>query len=353
MLALVVGYFFLPYDIRTWIPVWLPFLAALGLEIDFFVGGWLKGRSGEAEPSPLGKHGPQPRDLADFGGPSWQEAFTVEHDGEQILVPAIGAPAEEDGGLADEERASRSCGGGAPAVLGSAMPWAAHAIEAAAAVAIVAGDPLLRLAPARLERGLGRRIRPAPRRSSPARRRRSPAIPAAVTCDTSGRFVGFAQDADGLAFVGGSRAYLTPGICDASTSSPSSTGAVVPADRRARSPCSAHEAWHLQGVANEGLANCYAFQSGVPLGVDLGLSEGTARAMMREQLAANASDAERQPRATSSRRAAMTAAPRICTPARTCSPSERTAPAVSALRKHLSPRTKAGAAQPRPPGPLG
>ena len=154
MLALVVGYFFLPYDIQTWIPVWLPFLAALGLEIDFFVGGWLKGRSGEAEPSPLGKHGPQPRDLADFGGPAWHEAFTVEHDGEQILVPAIGAPAEEDGGLADED------GPLAPAAaerrpFWKRNPWAAHAIEAGAAVAIVAGILVLRLAPARLERGLG------------------------------------------------------------------------------------------------------------------------------------------------------------------------------------------------------
>src|SRR5207247_10449118 len=52
----------------------------------------------------------------------------------------------------------------------------------------------------------------------------------------------------------------------------------------------AHEAWHLQGVRGEGLANCYAFQSGVQLGVNLGLSESTASAMMREQLATNASD---------------------------------------------------------------
>jgi len=39
----------------------------------------------------------------------------------------------------------------------------------------------------------------------------------------------------------------------------------------------AHEAWHLNGVANEGLANCYAFQSGVAVGVHLGLSDSRAR----------------------------------------------------------------------------
>ena len=52
----------------------------------------------------------------------------------------------------------------------------------------------------------------------------------------------------------------------------------------------AHESWHLHGVSDEGLTNCYAFQSGVAVGVDLGLSESRARAMMREQLATNPSD---------------------------------------------------------------
>ena len=42
--------------------------------------------------------------------------------------------------------------------------------------------------------------------------------------------------------------------------------------------------------ANEGLANCYGFQSGVQIGVSLGLSENRARDRMREQLATNASD---------------------------------------------------------------
>ncbi len=52
----------------------------------------------------------------------------------------------------------------------------------------------------------------------------------------------------------------------------------------------AHESWHLRGERKEGLANCYGFQSGVGIGVNLGLSKSRARAMMREQLATNASD---------------------------------------------------------------
>jgi hypothetical protein len=51
-----------------------------------------------------------------------------------------------------------------------------------------------------------------------------------------------------------------------------------------------HVSWHLNGIADEGLTNCYAFQSGVTIGVHLDLSESRARAMMREQLATNASD---------------------------------------------------------------
>ena len=119
--------------------------------------------------------------------------------------------------------------------------------------------------------------------------------PAQVRCDTKGEYVGFVEEADGLAFVGGDRAYLTPSICDTlyqlafkhrTQSFPRTARAIA---------VLAHESWHLQGVSNEGLANCYGFQSGVQLGVDLGLSEGTARSMMREQLATNASDAETTP----------------------------------------------------------
>ena len=57
----------------------------------------------------------------------------------------------------------------------------------------------------------------------------------------------------------------------------------------------AHEAWHLRGESDEGVANCYAFQSGVALGARLGLSEQTAARMMRQQLADNATVARSAP----------------------------------------------------------
>lgn len=49
----------------------------------------------------------------------------------------------------------------------------------------------------------------------------------------------------------------------------------------------AHEAWHLRGVSDEGIADCYAYQSGVALGSRLGLSDRRAAALMRSQLADN------------------------------------------------------------------
>ena len=43
-----------------------------------------------------------------------------------------------------------------------------------------------------------------------------------------------------------------------------------------------------RGVCNEGRTECYALQAGVEIGQRLGLSEGTARQRMRQQLAENA-----------------------------------------------------------------
>ena len=87
--------------------------------------------------------------------------------------------------------------------------------------------------------------------------------------------------------IGGRLAYLTPERChdlyrlafkdDVSFSQTARAIAVL-----------AHEAWHLRGIRDEAVTECYALQSGVQLGQRLGLSEETARQMMRQQLAENA-----------------------------------------------------------------
>lgn len=118
---------------------------------------------------------------------------------------------------------------------------------------------------------------------------------AVVHCDARGETVGIVQHADGVAEVGGTNAYLTPDICsrlhrlafkddEGSFSQTARAIAVL-----------AHEAWHLHGETDEGVTNCYTFQSGVALGRRLGLSEGTAARMMRQQLADNATYARSAP----------------------------------------------------------
>jgi hypothetical protein len=295
LIALVVGYFFLPYGVRAWIPAWLPFLAALALEAQFFLGGYLQARRG-APAVAQRDAGPQARDLAELGGTHWREAHAVDVAGERHLVPTEGLTDEEvhervaayaeDPAAAAEAEAAES--------IQNVEPDAPHrslrlVVEAAAAVAVVAVIVVLASRPHGWDA------------VSPENRVRAEALfsreasriaghPATLRCDTSGRFVGFVQDADGLAFVGGTRAYLTPSICNTlyqlafndrvhSFSGTARAIAVL-----------GHEAWHLRGVRDEGLANCYAFQSGVRTGVRLGLSRKTAHSMMREQLVANASD---------------------------------------------------------------
>ena len=69
-----------------------------------------------------------------------------------------------------------------------------------------------------------------------------------------------------MAEVGGTNAFLTPEICfrlyrlafkgdEGAFSQTARAIAVL-----------AHEAWHLRGEDDEGVTNCYAFQSGVGLG---------------------------------------------------------------------------------------
>jgi hypothetical protein len=108
-----------------------------------------------------------------------------------------------------------------------------------------------------------------------------------IACDEAGEHVGIVQHADGAAIVGGDVAYLTPARCldlyrlaFEDEARGSQTGRAI--------AVLAHEAWHLRGIRDEGTTECYALQSGVTLGRRLGLSENTARQMMRRELAENA-----------------------------------------------------------------
>ncbi|HEX4746210.1 MAG TPA: hypothetical protein VFU99_04930 [Gaiellaceae bacterium] len=110
--------------------------------------------------------------------------------------------------------------------------------------------------------------------------------PVSVRCDEARDYVGAVQHADGVAVVGGELAILTPEICHdlyllafENDVRGARTGRAV--------AVLAHEAWHLRGERDEGTTECYALQSGVELGVRLGLDEGDAQQLMRQQLTEN------------------------------------------------------------------
>jgi hypothetical protein len=252
MLALVIAYFLAPYGVRSWFPVWLLFLLALGLELDFFFGGWLQTRRGA--PAEALDRGPQQRDLSELG--SWGY-----WDPSEPTPPVVAEPA---------------------------FRWI-HVVEAVAAIAIVGTLLYLASRPSGWDAVSSERQA----QTEAILSREASAIarhPATVTCDKKGDYVGFVQDADGLAVVGGDQAFVTPAICD-TLYQLAIKHRVQSFSRTARAiAVLAHESWHLRGERSESLASCFGFQSGVQIGVNLGLSRSQARAMMREQLATNASD---------------------------------------------------------------
>jgi hypothetical protein len=259
VVALVIGYFFLPYSVQAWIPVWLPFAAALGLEVQFFLGGYLARTREHAGEETVPDRGPQERDLAELG---WQP----EPDEED---------AEEEEDFYEPE-------------YDDYRPYRRHLAEAIVALAIVGGILFYAVKP----HGWNAVSHANRARAEAVFSREASGIaghPAAIVCDTSFKHVGVAVDADGSAQVGGRVAYLLPSLCDELYQLKfkhrvhgSLTGRAI--------AVLTHESWHLNGIGDEGLTNCYAFQSGVGVGVDLGLSESRARSLMREQLANNASD---------------------------------------------------------------
>jgi len=264
--VLILAWFFLP-GLRDWIPIWLPFVAFAALELNFLVAGL---REQGSVPAKRGRS-PQASDIEELGGDEWLEPVLVEVDGRDVWLPE-GAESEEDVE--------------APPPLRRRAPLLGR-LEGVAVVAALA-FVLLVLVPRGGWDGLDREDQARTEARLSAEAGRIAGHEARLHCDARGEAVGIVQHADGIAEVGGRNAYLTPDICyrlyrlafkddEGAFSQTARAIAVL-----------AHEAWHLRGETDEGVTNCYAFQSGVALGERLGLSEGTAARMMRQQLADNA-----------------------------------------------------------------
>ena len=266
-IALVLAWFFVPL-LHDAIPAWIPFLAFAALELQFVLAGWRE------RGTPRGKRGraPLPHDIEELGGPEWVEPTLIETGGHQVWVPA------------DIERGPRVV-----------RPRRSLVPRLEGVLALVGLALLLWLLPDGGWRGLDS----ADQRRTEARLSAEAATIAGhdvrIRCDGQGEAVGIVQHADGVAEVGGVNAFLTPEICyrlyrlafkgdEGAFSQTARAIAVL-----------AHESWHLRGEDDEGVTNCYAFQSGVALGERLGLSPGTAARMMRQQLAENPIQAKSAP----------------------------------------------------------
>ncbi len=245
LVAFVVVWLFGPYALRSAVPAWLVFLIALGLELNFFLGAM------RPAPAPAPDRGPQPVDRERYGGVGW-----VVIDREAEAEPEPGLPVRQflvglgviaalillvwvvDRGTGWDALDRGHTGQGGGALLGGGL---AHRGEAGR-------DPLRRLRQLRGRRPARRRCRAG--RGRPRLPDTGP-LPRPLPARVQGRGAGRAR----------------PG---------------------ARSPSSPTRPGTCAASRDEGTTECYALQSGVELGERLGLSEGTARRLMLQQLTENA-----------------------------------------------------------------
>jgi hypothetical protein len=280
--AFVVLWVFDVLGVQGTVPVWIPFLIGLGLELNLFLGA----RSAAPVERSRGRS-PLEIDRARYGYADEPEELVVVRDGERELwIPYSGESPEELDALidsaADEDDVDDEDAGDEVALEAPPrirrLAVGIGLLAALAALVWVAGN-----------RGWesldgDKRTAATARFSSEASR--IVGRPVDIRCDEEGRFVGAVQHADGVAVIGGRIAYLTPQIChdlyrlafkdDVGFNRTAHALVVL-----------AHEAWHLRGERDEGRTECFALQSAVGLGQRLGLTEETARRMMRQQLVEN------------------------------------------------------------------
>jgi hypothetical protein len=281
----VLAWIFGPYELRTAVPIWLVFLIALGLELNFLVGALREA------PAPRPDRMPQAVDRERYGYvEEADDLLLVGSEDEELWIPYSGESDDEVGALIADvrERREEEARVAAPVEVKRLSPR--RPVRRFLAGLGVIGALALTFWVVESRTGwdaLAADTRAAAEGRFSEEASRIAAKPVKIRCDESGDYVGVVQHADGVAEVGGDLAYLTPRRCldlyrlafeDEVRSSQTARAIAV----------LAHEAWHLRGVRDEGTTECYALQAGVELGQRLGLSEDTARQMMRQQLTENA-----------------------------------------------------------------
>lgn len=282
LVGFVLAWMFGPYELRSAVPIWVAFAIALGLELQFLYSAVRAG------PRLRPDRRPQAGDRERFGYEEETDELLIVRDGdEELWIPYAGETPEEIEELIAEARDwPEEEPEEAPILERSRWPAVRRFLTGLSVLGVLA------LVIWFVETRTGwdsvsgeKRLAAVERYSDEASR--IAGKPVTIRCDESRDYVGFVQHADGVALVGGDRAYVTPEICHDLYRL--AFEAQEPSSRTARAiAVLAHEAWHLRGVRDEGTTECFALQSGVGLGQRLGLSEDTARRLMRQQLVENA-----------------------------------------------------------------
>jgi hypothetical protein len=275
VLAWILG----PSELRDAIPILPVFLVALGIELHFLVSALRGG------PQRAPDRRPQQVDHERYGFEREpDEIVVVDHEGGDVWLAVSEEDEDEDGTEGDDEY-DEDEEWFEPAPPSRLAPVRRFALG----LGVIAA---LALAIWFVESRTGWDALDGDTRAAAVARfsdeaSRIAGKPVSIRCDESRDYVGAVQHADGVAIVGGDLALLTPEIChdlyrlafeDETTGARTGRALAV----------LAHEAWHLRGERDEGTTECYALQSGVELGVRLGLTESTARQLMRQQLTENA-----------------------------------------------------------------
>ena len=284
----VFAWIFGPYPLRAAVPIWLPFLIALGLELHFFVGA--------RRPAPARRpdRGPEAADRERYGyGTEAEELVLVRDQGEELWIPYSGETGEELSALIAEAR-ERPETEAAPTVV--AGPQRQQLRRFVAGLGLIGALAVLFwVVESRTGwNGLDSSTRAEATARFSEEASRVAEKPVKIRCDESGNYVGAVQHADGAATVGGDLAYLTPERC-LDLYRLAFKGEVRSSQTARALAVLAHEAWHLHGVSDEGTTECYALQTGAEIGQRLGLSTDTARRMMRQQLVENARRSQASP----------------------------------------------------------
>jgi hypothetical protein len=272
--AFVLAWILGPSELRDAVPILLVFLVAVGLEVQFLVSALRNNPAGRPD------RRPQEIDRERYGFEREPDDIVVVEDGCDEVWLGLTDEAEDD--LVAEEDAEDDV------LEPEHRAWHGPVRRFAIGLGVIAAfGALVWFLESRTGwDSLGGETQAAAVRRFSEEASRIAEKPVSIRCDEARDYVGAVQHADGVAEVGGDLAILTPEICNdlyelafENETTGSRTGRAV--------AVLAHEAWHLRGVADEGTTECYALQSGVELGERLGLSEGTARQLMRQQLTEN------------------------------------------------------------------